>query len=86
MKLGVFGGVLLGVLALARFAGGQMTTGTILGTVHDSSGAVIGGSTITVTDANKGTSKSDVSDADGNYSIPFSDPGNVQHHGESAWI
>lgn len=75
MKYSIFGIVLFAVLAAARFAGGQMTTGTILGTVHDSTGAVISGATITVTDTNKGTTKSDVSDANGNYTIPFLIPG-----------
>ncbi|WP_446742896.1 carboxypeptidase regulatory-like domain-containing protein [Silvibacterium acidisoli] len=56
-------------------ANAQMTTGSILGTVRDASGAVVAGATVTVVDNGKGTSKSDVSDAQGEYNIPFLLPG-----------
>lgn len=53
----------------------QMTTGSILGTVHDPTGAVLAGATVTVTDTGKGTSKTDTTDAQGGYNIPFLLPG-----------
>ena len=40
------------VLHSAAFA--QMTTGSILGTVHDSTGAVVAGAKVTITDTGKG--------------------------------
>lgn len=65
----------LAALSSANTASGQMTTGSILGTVHDSSGAVVTGATVTVTDTGKGTTKTDTTDAQGGYNIPFLLPG-----------
>jgi hypothetical protein len=53
----------------------QVTTGSILGTVHDASGAVLPGATVTITDAGKGTTTVKQTDNEGNYSAPYLLPG-----------
>jgi len=63
-KLGVFVFV-AAVSACAAF--GQSTFGTILGTVADPSGAVIGKATVKVINTDEGTSRTFVTDASGNY-------------------
>ena len=54
---------------------GQVTTGSILGTVHDASGAVLPNATVTITDTGKGTSSVKQTDANGEYLVPFLIPG-----------
>ena len=49
----------------------QVTTGSILGSVHDATGAVVPGASITVTDVGKGTVTKVQSDAEGSYSVGF---------------
>jgi Carboxypeptidase regulatory-like domain len=49
----------------------QVTTGSILGTVRDASGAVVPGATVTVTDTGKGTTSVKQTDTEGNYSVPY---------------
>jgi len=66
---------LIAALSFTGVASAQMTTGSILGTVHDSTGAAVAGAKVTVTDTGKGTSKTDLTDADGGYNIPFLLPG-----------
>ena len=51
------------------------TTGTIVGTVRDNTGAAIPGATITITDMNKGTIVKYTSDATGAYDAPLLIPG-----------
>ena len=46
-------------------------SGTIVGNVHDTSGAQIEGATITVANVEKGTSQTAVSGSDGEYVVPF---------------
>src|SRR3979411_1836126 len=53
----------------------QVTTGSILGTVHDSTGAVVPNATITITDTAKGTTSTKQTDASGDYNVPFLIPG-----------
>ena len=53
----------------------QVTTGSILGTVHDASGAVIPGATVTVTDTGKGTTSVKQTDTSGNYAVSNLLPG-----------
>ncbi len=53
----------------------QVTTGSILGTVRDASGAVVPGATVTVTDTGKGTTTAKQTDTEGNYSVPYLLPG-----------
>jgi len=53
----------------------QVTTGTILGTVRDSSGAVVSGATVTITETGKDTWQKYVTDETGSYNAPFLIPG-----------
>jgi uncharacterized surface anchored protein len=70
------------VLLLSFCAAGiaQVTTGSILGTVRDASGAVVPGATVTITDTGKGTTTAKQTDTEGNYSVPYLLPGtyNIQ--------
>ncbi|GAC1515858.1 MAG: hypothetical protein NVS1B11_34580 [Terriglobales bacterium] len=66
---------LIASLPLTGIASAQMTTGSILGTVHDSSGALIVGANVTITDTGKGTTKADTTDSKGTYNVPFLLPG-----------
>ena len=54
---------------------GQATTGQIVGQVTDPTGAVVAGTTITVTDEEKGVSFTGRSDATGNYAVLSLPPG-----------
>jgi hypothetical protein len=72
---GLFQFVCIAVFVFQSTAFAQMTTGSILGTVHDSTGAVVAGAKVTMTDTGKGTSKTDTTDAQGGYNIPFLLPG-----------
>ena len=56
---------------LSASAAMAQTSGTIVGNIHDSSGAQIAGATITVTNIERGTSQTAVSGSDGNYVVPF---------------
>ncbi len=74
---------------LVAFAGavaaiGQVTTGTILGTVSDSSGAAIAGAQITITDISKGTTQQLTSDESGGYAAPYLIPGTYRVSVEKA--
>src|SRR6266851_939200 len=53
----------------------QVTTGSILGTIHDSTGAVVPNATVTITDTAKGTISTKQTDASGDYNVPFLIPG-----------
>lgn len=63
------------LLACAGPALAQVTTGTILGTVRDSTGAVVVGAQVTITETNKGTSSRFETDETGSYNAPFLVPG-----------
>lgn len=54
---------------------GQITSGSIQGTVHDATGAVIPGATVTITEVNKGTKAVTTTDGVGNYIFPTLIPG-----------
>src|SRR5258708_4563436 len=80
MKINLVSGriIFLAIIAALWFAGvasAQMTTGSILGTVHDETGAVVAGAKVVVNDNGKGTAKTDLTDADGGYNVPFLLPG-----------
>src|ERR1700679_796289 len=66
---------LLAFLACSCIAFGQVTTGTILGTARDSTGAVVPSATVTITDTGKGTVSTYTTDANGDYNAPFLNPG-----------
>jgi hypothetical protein len=62
-------------LAVAVTASAQVTTGTILGTVTDSSGAAVAGATVTILEVNKNTTTRTQTDENGSYNVPFLVPG-----------
>ena len=62
-------------IAFAASAISQVTTGTILGTVTDSSGAPVSAASITITEVNKNTTSKVQSDESGSFSVPFLVPG-----------
>ncbi|HEY7306526.1 MAG TPA: carboxypeptidase regulatory-like domain-containing protein [Bryobacteraceae bacterium] len=63
------------VLLAASSAESQVTTGTILGTVTDSTGAAVAGAQVTVTNVNRGTRQQYATDQTGTYTAPFLVPG-----------
>jgi hypothetical protein len=69
---------MLGLMGSASLAWGQVTTGSVLGTVTDSQGQVVPGATVTLTDPSKGTSNSVTTDAEGTFAAPFLVPGTYE--------
>ncbi len=67
--------LLLVVFLLLPGVRAQVTTGTILGTVRDNTGATVGGAKVTITETGKGTSADHVTDDTGSFSVPFLVPG-----------
>src|SRR5262249_33236129 len=69
--------VLFALLALCLIAGAraQVTTGSILGTVKDNSGAPVKGARVIVTDLARSATTSYTTDEEGNYNAPFLIPG-----------
>jgi len=66
--------ILLVALAAGKFCAAQQQTAELTGTITDSSGAVIAGATVTITNAARGISVVVTSDARGNYSAPLLPP------------
>ena len=58
------------LLSLAATVSAQTFRGTILGTVTDTSGAVVAGAKITVRNVNTGLERSTQTSADGSYAVP----------------
>ncbi|HZL51067.1 MAG TPA: carboxypeptidase regulatory-like domain-containing protein, partial [Terracidiphilus sp.] len=54
---------------------GQATSGSVSGTVHDASGAVVPGATVTISDVAKGTKSVTRTDSVGSYAFPSLLPG-----------
>jgi len=75
----------LSLLLLVRWAAAQEFRGGVLGRVTDTTGAVIVGATIRVANTETNVAASTFSNQDGNYQIPFLNPGNynvtVDHPG-----
>jgi hypothetical protein len=69
----------LGIVCLALTVSvtmfSQTTTGRILGSVRDQSGAAVAGATIVVTDVQRGTTRTTATDASGDYAAPELQPG-----------
>ena len=65
----LFLAALLSCMFLPLCAYAQLTSGTILGTVTDASGAVVVGATIGATNLETGFTRSDVTDGSGNYRL-----------------
>ncbi len=68
-------GFALVALSLTLGASAQVTTGSILGTVKDNSGAAVKGARVTVTDVARGATTNYTTDEEGNYTAPFLIPG-----------
>jgi hypothetical protein len=66
--------VVLGLVVVAsllpRLAAAQAVTGTILGTVSDTTGAAVPGATVTLTNLGTGLTRSMVTDSTGEYTVP----------------
>ncbi|MCI0623696.1 MAG: TonB-dependent receptor, partial [Acidobacteria bacterium] len=62
----------------------QVITGTLVGTVRDSSGAVVAGAKVKVTNQNTGISYEQTSNEAGNYVFPYLPPGMYRVSAESA--
>src|ERR1700732_2114753 len=63
------------MLAVAFPLTSQTTTGRILGTVSDQSGAAVAGAAVVVTDIQRSTTRAAASDASGDYVVPELQPG-----------
>src|SRR5215813_9503015 len=72
--------LLLAFMIWPRPSHGQVdvSTATLKGTVFDPNGAVVSGAIVTVTNTEKGISKTARSGADGTYQIPLLPPGSYQ--------
>ncbi len=68
-------GIACVVIAISLSAFSQSTMGRILGTVSDPSGAAVAGATVVITDVQRGTARTVVTDASGNYAAPDLQPG-----------
>ncbi len=67
--------VVIAVCCLAASVLAQTTTGRILGTVHDQSGAAVAGANVDVMDVQRGTNRTTTSDESGNYLVSALPPG-----------
>ncbi|MEK7830495.1 MAG: carboxypeptidase-like regulatory domain-containing protein, partial [Acidobacteriota bacterium] len=63
------------MVCLTGFASAQVTTGSILGTVRDNSGAAVKGAKVTITEPGKSSASSFITDDDGGYTAAFLIPG-----------
>jgi hypothetical protein len=68
-------GIVCLMLAVAFPLTSQTTTGRILGTVSDQSGAAVAGAAVVVTDIQRSTTRAAASDASGDYVVPELQPG-----------
>ena len=68
-------GIVCLVLALSVPMFSQTTTGRILGTVSDQSGAGVAGAAVVITDVQRGTTRAVATDDSGNYVAPQLQPG-----------
>src|ERR1700693_5770472 len=68
-------GIVCLVLAVAVPLISQTTTGRILGTVSDQSGATVAGAAVVVTDVQRGTTRTVATDASGDYAAAELQPG-----------
>jgi hypothetical protein len=74
----LLGSGLLSLLLFSGITGAQVSTGTISGTVNDSSGAVLPGVTVVVLNQDTGISRTVQTGADGHYSAPSLTLGNYR--------
>jgi Carboxypeptidase regulatory-like domain/TonB-dependent Receptor Plug Domain len=82
--------VALVLLAFVSAPSAQVATGSIVGTVIDSSHQVVPGAQVTIREVNRNTTTSVVTDASGVYTAPFLVPGSyevqVELQGFKTWI
>src|SRR6266436_7509739 len=71
----ILGTLICLMLAVAVPLTSQTTTGRILGTVSDQSGAAVAGAAVVVTDVQRGTTRAVASDASGDYVVTELQPG-----------
>src|SRR2546426_12025535 len=76
--------LLICVILSGPWVSAQVTTGTILGVVQDSSGAVIPGVSVTVKNLDTGIGRAAVSDEGGRYTIPDLTLGNYEVNAQLA--
>jgi hypothetical protein len=70
--------LMFGVLALATSAGGQTTSGSIYGTIVDSSGAAVPHAAVTATNVQTNLAQTSASNQNGEYTFPVIDPGDYK--------
>ncbi|MDQ3219192.1 MAG: carboxypeptidase regulatory-like domain-containing protein [Acidobacteriota bacterium] len=75
---------LIAICCLSGFAQAGGSTGEIRGRIADPNDAVVSGATVTVTDADKGVSRTVTTDADGQYRFLALTPGTYQLRVEAA--
>src|SRR5258708_26080430 len=68
-------GIVCLVLAVAVPLTSQTTTGRILGTVRDQTGAALPAATVTITDVERGITRTVTADDSGEYVVPNLTPG-----------
>src|ERR1035438_4318724 len=75
----------IAVLMLATLvpAFSQTTSGRILGTISDQSGASVAGASVVITDVQRGISRTVLSDASGDFAAPELQPGVYKVHAEA---
>ena len=74
------------VLALSTQLGWSQTTATISGTVRDTSGAVIPGTSVTVRNVDTGTTRTAMTDAQGRFQFPNLGSGNWEVQAEKEGV
>ena len=77
-RLAVFGFAVALVLGPASELHAQVATGTILGNVKDNTGAGVPGAQVTATNLGTQVSRTTVTDAEGQYSLPLLSVGNYK--------
>src|SRR5689334_437114 len=76
----------LAALSLAVPSRAQVTTGTIVGTVQEASGAVIPGASVTVTNTEKGTALAFETDQNGSYLRALSHSRHLRSEGREGGV
>src|SRR5262245_59852873 len=67
--------IVFGVLSFASLASGQVTSGTIFGTVKDQSGAVVPNASVIVNNGATGVSRTVATNESGGFVVPNLPPG-----------
>ena len=77
--------LVIALMAVTGMLHGQAVTGSMLGTVTDSSGAAVPAAKVTITEVKTGIGRTTETNASGNYSFPALEPGSyrvaVEHTG-----